>query len=428
MSEGRRNSASLPHVARTPTSVLSEPVSVRANTVADPFNLARIRQLEGTIVNDNSNNIGNTINNSTLNPRILRENNTPTRSQPILNNAFINGTVNRLKSLLYSTETTSNIVDLFIDNKTKIRDNVIEFANNQRASKKKPSIFDPIMSIDMHEHVRGLQNHEESHHHNYGNDNYNNNNHHHHHTPVVETVNENEQENHHHHNDNNNNSNQINSTRIPPNAHIRNMPRTSPLLNQSSMLHTQAVMADVLSPSVVGPTNIRFVTTNERDLRDRQVTEALNIISQSMEPPFHNVDRYRDWLLDELRTSSSDDNENTLLYKAIDFILGTPFDLIRSLWHYIILEIPLIYNLALLYYTFYQTPPLIFFVIGLTLFWMKVLYEIYRDIMHRDDPNYTSNVPKEMSIAAAISASMGFILNIKAQGGDITDAWWRGDE
>lgn len=92
------------------------------------------------------------------------------------------------------------------------------------------------------------------------------------------------------------------------------------------------------------------------------------------------------------------------------------------------MQIHLVYNLGLLYATFYSTPPLMAFVIGLTLFWMKVVYELYRDIMHRDDPLYSSNVPKEMSIAAAISASMGFVLNMKAQEGDLTDAWWRGED
>lgn len=220
-----------------------------------------------------------------------------------------------------------------------------------------------------------------------------------------------------------------------PHAHFRSHPRTTspsyfryhPYNNTNHFTGaTQNVMADAISPSVIGPTNIRFVTTTEREARDRQVTEALNIISQSMEPPIHNIDRYKDWILDKLRIDSLDERHQTMIYKFADFMMGMPLTIFRAFWHYVIMEIHLVYNLGLLYVTFYTTPPLMAFVVGLTLFWMKVVYELYRDIMHRDDPIYSSNVPKEMSIAAAISASMGFVLNMKAQGGQITEAWWRG--
>ena len=222
-----------------------------------------------------------------------------------------------------------------------------------------------------------------------------------------------------------------------PHAHFRSYPRTTspnsyfryhPHNTPHFTAATQNVMTDAISPSVVGATNIRFVTTTERDVRDRQVTEALNIISQSMEPPVHNVDRYKDWLLDKLRIDNLDEQHQTAIYRVINFMTGLPLTLFRAFWHYVVMQIHLVYNLGLLYATFYSTPPLIAFVIGLTLFWMKVVYELYRDIMHRDDPLYSSNVPKEMSIAAAISASMGFVLNMKAQEGKLTSAWWKGED
>lgn len=211
----------------------------------------------------------------------------------------------------------------------------------------------------------------------------------------------------------------------------KRVPMTSPLNTKPTI---QTVMADAISPSIVGPTNIRFVTTVEREQRDKQVTEALNIISQSMEPPIHNVDRYKDWLLNGLKSDGTQnygaydgDTDENYLYRIMSFLLGTPLTIFRFFWHYIILEIHLVYNLLLLYFTVYATPPIFFFIIGLTLFWIKVIYELYRDIMHRDDPVYDSNIPKEMSIAAAISASFGFILNMRAQNGEITEAWWRGE-
>lgn len=222
-----------------------------------------------------------------------------------------------------------------------------------------------------------------------------------------------------------------------PHAHFRSYPRTTspnsyfryhPYNTPHFTAATQNIMADAISPSVVGATNVRFVTTTERDVRDRQVTDALNIISQSMEPPVHNVDRYKDWLLEKLRIDTLDEQHQTAIYRVSNFMMGSPLMIFRAFWHYVVMQIHLVYNLGLLYATFYSTPPLMAFVIGLTLFWMKVVYELYRDIMHRDDPLYSSNVPKEMSIAAAISASMGFVLNMKAQEGDLTDAWWRGED
>lgn len=191
----------------------------------------------------------------------------------------------------------------------------------------------------------------------------------------------------------------------------------------------EKVFIDNLTPNeAIGLTsNIKFITTEEREQRDKQVTEALNIISQSMEPPVHNVDRYKNWLLKEFHTNEQEAANQSEFYKFLSFLLGTPLTLLRAFWHYVILEIHLAYNLVLLYSTFFVTPPIIYFIIGLTLFWIKVLYELYRDILHRDDPLYSSNVAKEMSIAAAISASFGFILNIKAQQGEINEAWWLGE-
>jgi hypothetical protein len=217
-----------------------------------------------------------------------------------------------------------------------------------------------------------------------------------------------------------------------PKSHFRSSPKIlsthSNFYIDNNIPDTQNVMFDAFSSRAVNPTNIRFVTTEAREIRDKQITHALNIISQSMEPPSHNADKYREWLLNELKPEEEVSGSfNAKAYKIVNFMMGTPFTVLRALWHYIILEIHLAYNLTLLYFTAITTPPLYFFVIGLILFWFKVIYELYRDIMHRDDPLYASNVAKEMSIAAAISASMGFVLNIKAQSGAITTAWWKGN-
>jgi hypothetical protein len=311
---------------------------------------------------------------------------------------YVDATVNRIQNMVTHNATTRHLATMFHDaaDKVKVKETTLtEFLNSQRASKKNTNM-----------------------------------------NPFGNQVFEDRAHNAFEFDENQQSRDKASvkceeSTSAPVRAHFRSFPRTSPSLlyrNQQHQQHqnyTQTVLTDVLSPSVIGPTNIRVVTTEERERRDMEMREALKTISLSMEPPPHNMDVGRLWVLETLKENTS---ETSFIYVIIDFLLGTPFEIVRAIWHYIILEIHLAYNLGLLYVTFYTTPPLIFFVIGLTLFWIKVIYEIYRDIMHRDDPNYSSNVPKEMSIAAAISASMGFVLNIKAQGGDITEAWWRGEE
>lgn len=311
---------------------------------------------------------------------------------------YVDATVNRIQNMVTHNATTRHLATMFHDaaDKVKVKETTLtEFLNSQRASKKNTNM-----------------------------------------NPFGNQVFEDRAHNAFEFDENQQSRDKASvkceeSTSAPVRAHFRSFPRTSPSLlyrNQQHQQHqnyTQTVLTDVLSPSVIGPTNIRVVTTEERERRDMEMREALKTISLSMEPPPHNMDVGRLWVLETLKENTGD---TSFIYVIIDFLLGTPFEIVRAIWHYIILEIHLAYNLGLLYVTFYTTPPLIFFVIGLTLFWIKVIYEIYRDIMHRDDPNYSSNVPKEMSIAAAISASMGFVLNIKAQGGDITEAWWRGEE
>jgi hypothetical protein len=311
---------------------------------------------------------------------------------------YVDATVNRIQNMVTHNATTRHLATMFHDaaDKVKVKETTLtEFLNSQRASKKNTNM-----------------------------------------NPFGNQVFEDRAHNAFEFDENQQSRDKASvkceeSTSAPVRAHFRSFPRTSPSLlyrNQQHQQHqnyTQTVLTDVLSPSVIGPTNIRVVTTEERERRDMEMREALKTISLSMEPPPHNMDVGRLWVLETLKENTGD---TSFIYVIIDFLLGTPFEIVRAIWHYIILEIHLAYNLGLLYVTFYTTPPLIFFVIGLTLFWIKVIYEIYRDIMHRDDPNYSSNVPKEMSIAAAISASMGFVLNIKAQGGDVTEAWWRGEE
>ena len=312
---------------------------------------------------------------------------------------YVDATVNRIQNMVTHNATTRHLATMFHDaaDKVKVKETTLtEFLNSQRASKKNTNM-----------------------------------------NPFGNQVFEDRAHNAFEFDENQQSRDKASvkceeSTSAPVRAHFRSFPRTSPSLlyrnqqhQQQHQNYTQTVLTDVLSPSVIGPTNIRVVTTEERERRDMEMREALKTISLSMEPPPHNMDVGRLWVLETLKENTGD---TSFIYVIIDFLLGTPFEIVRAIWHYIILEIHLAYNLGLLYVTFYTTPPLIFFVIGLTLFWIKVIYEIYRDIMHRDDPNYSSNVPKEMSIAAAISASMGFVLNIKAQGGDITEAWWRGEE
>ncbi|KAG0668823.1 hypothetical protein C6P42_004701 [Pichia californica] len=213
---------------------------------------------------------------------------------------------------------------------------------------------------------------------------------------------------------------------IPPRAHFKQS--SSSLTHHNNNSNSQNIMMDAVSPSLIGETNVRFVTTHEREVRDRQVTQALNMISQSVEPPEHNVDRFKDWVLEFLYDENVSESKQHTYYFVAKYILGWPLWIARQIWNYVILQIHLAYNLTLLYASFFITPRIAFFVIGFTMFWVKIIYELYRDIMHRDDPVYNSNIPREMSFAAAISASFGFVLKVKAETGDISDAWWRNEE
>lgn len=159
-------------------------------------------------------------------------------------------------------------------------------------------------------------------------------------------------------------------------------------------------------------------SSGKRD-RERRLMHAISVVTATLEPPHHYIDDLRNYIRDKLDHSSL-----RIVRWWSNFILGFPFVLLRAIWHYVILEMHLFYNLGLLYYTVIATPELIYYVIGMSLFWIRIVYEVYRDILHRDDPIYTSTMAGELSIAAAISAGMGFIVKIKMDQGIITESWW----
>lgn len=173
-------------------------------------------------------------------------------------------------------------------------------------------------------------------------------------------------------------------------------------------------------PKPVQATTIKLVESETQQRREQDIANALAIISQSMEPPPHFMDQYRDTLMEKLETVK---NPDRWYWRWLRHLLTVPFFRIRSTWHYIILPAPLFYNLGLMFLLYFTTPPMAFFAFGVGLFWLKIVYELYRDIMHRDDVLYRSNVPKDLSIMAAISAGIGLILRMKAEAGEITLQW-----
>lgn len=167
-------------------------------------------------------------------------------------------------------------------------------------------------------------------------------------------------------------------------------------------------------------TTIALVESESQLKREQDIANALAIISQSLEPSPHLLDRYRKSLLEKLENKQ---DPQRWYWRFSRHLLAAPFFRIRTIWHYLILPAPLFYNMGLLFALYFTTPPLVFFAVGLTLFWAKIVYELYRDVLHRDDMLYHSNVPKDLSLLAAITAGIGLILKMKAEAGEVTLQW-----
>lgn len=185
-------------------------------------------------------------------------------------------------------------------------------------------------------------------------------------------------------------------------------------MHQHEQPHTQRLQEPQL---LLQPPVFSVVESTVQKQREEGIAHALNVISQSMEPPPHFLDEYRERLLkylEELR------NPDRWYWRCLRHLLNVPFFRLRTFWHYIIMPSPLFYNLALLLSLYFTTPPLIAFVVGVGLFWCKIVYELYRDIMHRDDIPYNSNVAKELSLLAACSAAIAVAMKMKADIGRMT--------
>ncbi|KAH3670543.1 hypothetical protein OGAPHI_001058 [Ogataea philodendri] len=186
------------------------------------------------------------------------------------------------------------------------------------------------------------------------------------------------------------------------------------------------------TPMTYATTSHGIVVAPERDKnQEERLARALEIISMSMLPPRHTLDDLRQrlyaWLI------GKDKNEEITLQQVREvprwkrfliYLLGPPLDMFRSFSQYFILEAHILYNIPLLMVSIATTPPLIFYVIGFVLFWIKVIYELYRDIVHRDDPIHTSFLSRELALMATVSASYGVVMKFKTEAGVLTEAWW----
>ncbi|ODV86816.1 hypothetical protein CANARDRAFT_21803 [[Candida] arabinofermentans NRRL YB-2248] len=183
-----------------------------------------------------------------------------------------------------------------------------------------------------------------------------------------------------------------------------------------SQSHPVSAMAIPLQPI-----SEEHVVPSKEEVREQKIEEVLEIISQSMNPPQHLVDAMRSRTLVALDTYAP---ENSIIKKLIVFLLGKPFSLARCFVNYFILEFYVIYNVTLLMVSIFDTPEIGYYILGFVLFWMSILFELYRDIVHRDDPFFRSNLSRELSLGAAMSASYGIVLKFKTQTGQITEDWW----
>ncbi|GMG21488.1 unnamed protein product [Ambrosiozyma monospora] len=100
------------------------------------------------------------------------------------------------------------------------------------------------------------------------------------------------------------------------------------------------------------------------------------------------------------------------------------FSVGRFIWHYVIMEIHLMFNLMLIFWSVVDTPPLLAFAIALILSWIRIIIEIYRDKLHVDEIGYESRTGRQLSITSALHASLGFILKAKIENGVIGSTWW----
>ncbi|GMF00565.1 unnamed protein product [Ambrosiozyma monospora] len=115
---------------------------------------------------------------------------------------------------------------------------------------------------------------------------------------------------------------------------------------------------------------------------------------------------------------------------------GTENGIINILWsdrlfetgsfigNYFIMEIPLWFNLILIFCCCFVTPPIPLFVIGLFLSWFRILVEVHRDQLHVGETQYRSRTVIQVTIALLLDASLGFIVMAKNQSGAITASWW----
>ncbi|ESX02949.1 hypothetical protein KL918_002277 [Ogataea parapolymorpha] len=175
-----------------------------------------------------------------------------------------------------------------------------------------------------------------------------------------------------------------------------------------------------------------LVVTQERDKeQEERLARALEIISASMLPPQHTIDQIRkriySYLLGDNQVETVHINEVKDIprwKRLIIYLMGPPLDGLRSFSQYVILQIHILYNVTLMMVSIVSTPPLIFYVVGFVLFWTKVVYEMYRDVVHRDDQFHTSFLSRELALMATISASYGVVMKFKTEAGIITEAWW----
>ncbi|KAG7695866.1 hypothetical protein KL933_002548 [Ogataea haglerorum] len=175
-----------------------------------------------------------------------------------------------------------------------------------------------------------------------------------------------------------------------------------------------------------------LVVTQERDKEQEQrLARALEIISASMLPPQHTIDQIRKRIYSYLLGHKQEEAPRISEIKDIPrwkrvvlYLMGPPLDRLRSFSQYIILQIHILYNVTLMMVSIVSTPPLIFYVVGFVLFWAKVVYEMYRDVVHRDDQFHTSFLSRELALMATLSASYGVVMKFKTEAGIITEAWW----
>ncbi|GME71526.1 unnamed protein product [[Candida] boidinii] len=152
--------------------------------------------------------------------------------------------------------------------------------------------------------------------------------------------------------------------------------------------------------------------------------EAANQSPDGFKPPLYKEDwteTLRRVLIDITNSLLGD---SSFIKAPILFMLGPPFTLAVYFFYYVLSPFHILYNFVLLVATFFTTPPLFLFLLGVLLFWIKFILVLYMDIVNRNNFTYISNLPTQFAFGTAFTASYAVLYKLKLDSSLISEEWW----